>query len=205
MDAEHQPTDLAVGARVRRQPRRLVPVAAGSQPAAGLATGSGPPGGRAPLGPGSGRTAPSPPAARWSSGPRPRPTGRRSVNRAVAETLHALAVDRIPRPTVLGPRRAGRRAGPCLEVWSAPAQLIALPVRPRMKPPACDYHPPAQMIRPRQVPPTDRGRRPSWACGLSQPSPRPGSSRTASMPATNPGLALARCGRCTLTPAAARH
>src|SRR4029434_6460957 len=78
VDAEHQPTDLAVGVRVRLEPRRLMPVAAGSQPPPGPATGSRPTGPRAPAGPGPGRTAPSPPAAPWSSGPRTRPAPSRS-------------------------------------------------------------------------------------------------------------------------------
>src|SRR5829696_8018692 len=37
-------TELAVGARVRLNPRRLMPVAAGSPPAPGPVTGCGPPG-----------------------------------------------------------------------------------------------------------------------------------------------------------------
>jgi hypothetical protein len=78
VDAEHQPTDLAVGARVRLEPRRLMPAPGVSRPAPGLATGSGPAGGRAPPGPGPGRTAPSPLAALWSSGPRTGPAGSRS-------------------------------------------------------------------------------------------------------------------------------
>jgi hypothetical protein len=69
MDAEHQLTDLAVRARVRLEPRRLMPVAGGSRLTPGPATGSGPAGRRALPGPGPGCTAPSPPAAPWSSGP----------------------------------------------------------------------------------------------------------------------------------------
>jgi hypothetical protein len=45
-----QTTDLAVGVRVRLEPRRLMPVVAGAQPTPGPATGSGPAGRRAPPG-----------------------------------------------------------------------------------------------------------------------------------------------------------
>jgi hypothetical protein len=52
VDADHQATDRAGGARARREPRRLLPVAGGSQRTPGPATGSGPTGRRAPPGPG---------------------------------------------------------------------------------------------------------------------------------------------------------
>jgi hypothetical protein len=117
MDAEHQATDLAVGARARLEPRRLIPVAGGSRPTPGPATGSGPTGPRAPPGPGPGHPAPSPPTARWSSGPRTRPAGSRSGGPdadPIVSTSKGHNRPLLPRPAAVGvmlwrlPRPTGR-------------------------------------------------------------------------------------------------